>query len=201
MSKDKNHVVGEVVETPATPAPEPKPEPPTSRWITLTAYAPLQIVQAGNFLRYGEGGVQRYGPDATPERTNHPHRLTAHLTLKRAQGEPAFDDPEFVMRDSQLEKPFDLDGPTFWLGQKRSARFFTTWVWDFYRMHSGIRVQVEVPPEDANEEWRTFDTMLRSLRPGDKIVVGVKSLAGDILQVYPIDNPATEITEAPPHAD
>lgn len=154
--------------------------------LTLTAYAPLHVVSTANYLRYGPEGVQRYGPNATSRAPVHPHQVTIHMTVKNIYGEIKFDYPSVLLQDSDPTAPFDLEGTTVWMGSSSDLQI--TWVWDFYRMFSGIRLEVKAV--DPQNEARIS---LQKLQPGDQIIMNVSSKSGDILQMYHVDEPAVEM--------
>lgn len=170
----------------AAPAPaEKKPEPGR---LVLTSYAPLQIVQAANYLRYGAAGVRQFGPGAPENPLPHPQRILVNLRLKRGTGTVLLALEEIALHNTTPEKPFDLEGTTIWAGERKAAHLELIWVWDFYRLYSGVRVAAVLPTEEnAAETWRTVSVALRSLQAGDQMILEARSPSGDILQVYPID--------------
>ena len=165
--------------------------------LTLTGYAPLKVVEASNYLRYGPTGVRRYGPDAPAEPPAHPHTITATFAFKDALGEVKATYEDVTLRDEDPTVPFTMEGTTIWRGGVGIARTTLTWVWDFYRMYSGLRISVRVPKPDADVRlaWRDARNLIESLQPGDKIVVSVSTESSDILQVYPVDAPASVLAE------
>ncbi|MBZ0308897.1 MAG: hypothetical protein K8I82_22710 [Anaerolineae bacterium] len=160
------------------------------RWLTLTAHAPIQVVAFANYLRFGPEGVRHFGPNTQDTSPPHPHSLMAQLSVKHMGGDTLLDYPDFVMQHSRPQEPFDLDGTTIWYGQDESAHLRVIWVWDFYRLFSGIKIGVEVPASES--KWEDTIQTLRKIQPGNQIVAAVTSRSGNILQVYPVDTPAVE---------
>lgn len=161
-----------------------------TRWLTLTAHAPIQVVAFANYLRFGPQGVRHFGPNTQETHPAHPHTLTAHLSIKYIGGDTLLDYPHFLMQHSRPHEPFDLEGTTIWYGQEETSHLRVIWVWDFYRLFSGIKIGVEVPASDS--KWEETIQALRKTQPGNQIIVAVTSRSGNILQVYPVDTPAVE---------
>ena len=164
------------------------------RWLGVSTQTALHVVPTANYLRYGPTGVRRFGPNAGETNAPHPHQITLMLTLKNAHGESLLQYESLQLEDVEPDSPFDLEGTNIWAGKHEEAHLRIIWVWDFYRMFSGFRVDVEIPPEKAtpSDAWKTAYEALQELKPGDQIVVSVQSGSGDILHVYPVCEPAIE---------
>lgn len=162
------------------------------RLLTLTAYAPLKVVTAGNYLRYGPTGVRRFGPNATEKPSQHPHEIEVQVVIKNSGGERLTEYNHVILHDSDPNAPFDLEGTNLWIGMVSEAHLEINWVWDFYRMFSGVKLAIELPEIDGGGVWAEAVSHLRQLKPGGQIVMSVHSASGDILQVYPVDEVAFE---------
>ena len=174
----KSEIIGEVV---------------PDRWLALTLYAPLRPVAASNYLRYGPDGVRHYGPQAS-EKLPHPHSIKVDVTAKQAGGKILFEQAGVLLVDQNPGAPFDLEGTVVWMGSLPGANVTVTWVWDFYRMYSGLRIQLDLgDPGTVQELWTRTQEALKSLAPGDQMIVRSGSESGAILQVYPVDEAVREI--------
>jgi hypothetical protein len=187
-----------VVEPSAPPEPElvaPSPLLPPKTWLTLTSFGVLQVVQTSNYLRYGPAGVRRFYPGAPLEAMPHPGIIHVKMTLKQpGSGELVV----FPHLHLSIRPPgFDLGGTNIWVGGDESARLQVSWVWDFYRLFSGVKLRVEVPSEATDTpEWESAYNTLRTLNAGGQIILEASGSAGDLLQVYPIDKTAQETHSA-----
>ena len=158
------------------------------RRLTLTSYSPLQIAQTANYLRYGRYGVRRFGPGAPVEHATHTQTITIMLSLKQATDKILLKIESLTLRNPHPETPFDLEGTNIWVGEQSDAHLQVMWVWDFYRLHSGLQISLELPPEDIQPgTWQEASIALRSLEAGDQVIVEAASRAGNILQIYPVD--------------
>ena len=163
----------------------------TQRWLALTAYAPLKVVAAANYLRYGPEGVRRFGPNSQEAPPVHPRSIAVEMTIKHWD-KPA-EKHSLTLFDSEPDTPFDLEGMNIWIGTGTESHLRVSWVWDFYRMFSGVKLEIEIPTGEVAAPWQQAATMLRELKPGDQIILSAGSRSGEILQVYPVDDPAVEV--------
>lgn len=177
----------EAVET----VPVVTPPAPTNTWLTITAFGVLHVVPAANYLRYGPSGVRRFHPGAAPEMMPHPGKITVTVTIKPALGgEPTlYPDLSLAIRPPG----FDLQGTNIWTGEDQDSRLHLSWVWDFYRLYSGVKLTVEVPAIEQDTRWNQTHRLLKTLASGAQIIVEHHSAVGSLLQVYPVDKTAREI--------
>lgn len=171
---------------PRPAAPEiPRVAAVSQGWLILISYAPLQIVQTANYLRFGPNGVRRFGPGTPNTPPPHPHTIHIKITLKQMTGKVVTVFDNLTLRNPDA---FDLEGMNIWSGKHEAAHLHVTWVWDFYRLLSGIRLALDLSRgADAGEAWKTAHESLRSLEAGAKVVVEASSLSGDIIQIYPFE--------------
>ena len=164
-------------------------------WLSVTAYAPLKVVQTLNYLRFGPQGVRRYGPGMVAHPDDPPQEIRVNLTLKRAGGDELVRYDGFILRP--LADQIDDNGTTLWMGSLEDAHLHASWAWDFYRLFSGVTLAVEAPrPNSRRKAWNTAYKSLRDLAPGDQIIVEAQSRSSTVLQVYPVDSPPAEVDQS-----
>jgi len=154
-----------------------------NRWLTLTLYAPLQVVQTTNYIRYGPHGVRRFHPGADAMLKPHPYSVMLGLLLKKATDKVLYEYPNLTLYHKEN---FDLNGVNVWYSELSAEHLQVTWVWDFFRLYSGVKIRVQKPdPTDKEHftEWQQTYDGLYNVQAGDKAIL----TAGDILQIYPID--------------
>jgi hypothetical protein len=199
---EPSHVEGELVEDSAEKPRRrntPKPKLQITRWLLLTAYSPLQVVQTTNYLRYGPEGVRQFGPGAPTEPPPRPHAIQITLTFKQAGDKILLSYEDLLLTPPDAAAPFNLEGTNLWIGKYDQAHLKIWWVWDFYRLFSGLRLLVDLPPEEARQSraWSTAANTIRNLTAGDQIIIEAKSKSSPILQVYPVDRMAIETAQEP----
>jgi hypothetical protein len=165
----------------------------------LTAYAPLQVVQTTNYIRYGPGGVRQFGPGAPAEPLPHPNTIQVTLTIKQAGNKILLSYEDLLLAPPDVTAPFDLEGTNMWIGKHDEAHLKVWWVWDFYRLFSGLRLLVDLPPQEMRQSkaWSTACNVIRDLKAGDQIIIEAKSKSSPILQVYPVDRMTIETAQEP----
>lgn len=161
----------------------------TARLI-LTAFAPLHVVAAANYLRYGARGVRRFGPGQPSEASQAPSEIKVNLKIKTPDDTLRLDYAKLWLSTHEKHSSYGLDGVHIWDGHIENTRLHLAWAWDFYRMYSGVKLALPVPTDDPAPEWLNAYATLQSLQIGDRIILEAHSPAGDILQIYPIDQPA-----------
>jgi len=153
------------------------------RWLLVQATALLASVATQNYVCFGGGPVPRYGLPPPPTPAADPAGLVLTLMLQDAAGKTRLECPglELSLRDATVRH-------LVWTGYEAARRLQTIWVWDFYRIQSHIALRVRVPAGDVSEKaavaWKETLDAVRALKPGDQIVVDVKSACGDIHQSH-----------------
>jgi len=169
-------------------------EPFKPHWLSVTAYAPLKVVQTLNYLRFGPQGVRRFGPGTPVKPDAPPEEIHVNLSIKQASGGELARFENLVMYP--LQDGISESKTTVWMVSLEDAHFHASWAWDFYRLFSGVTLAVEAPPpKNRRKAWNTAYRALRDLSPGDQIIVEAPSRSSNILQIYPVDGPALEISE------
>lgn len=160
--------------------------------LILVGFAPLQIVPTANYLRYGGAGVRRFSPGASGEPNLPAKAIRIGLTLKNVAGDTLWTQTEI---NFELASEIDLSGTNIWNTTVAEHHLTAQWVWDFYRLFSGIKLIVPIPPARAKAptEWRVLHDTLRDIKAGDKIIAEGPTSVGDILQVYTLDKSAQRI--------
>jgi hypothetical protein len=166
----------------------PEDEDFSPHWLSVTAYAPLKVVQTLNYLRFGPQGVRRFGPGTVARPDAPPGEIRVNLSIKQASGGELIRYDDFVMHP--LRDGIDESNTTLWMGSLDDAHFHASWAWDFYRLFSGVTLAVQAPrPNSRRKVWNSAYRALRDLSPGDQIIME----AHTILQIYPVDGPAVEV--------
>lgn len=155
-------------------------------WLRLSSQAPLPVAACLNYLRYGPGGVRRYGPGSPPPPPLDNRELSLSLRLKAASGQVRWETESLRLTLAAA----DFEGRNLWQGASPAARLVLRWTWDFYRLHSQLEILL-AKDSPASPEYTAALEALGALRAGDQAVVFVAGRAGDILTVYPIEGPAT----------
>jgi len=140
----------------------------------LTAFAPLPVVPTTNFLRYGGEGVRPFGRG----KSERPWVLRAIARLKAALGAGEVALPTFDLALHPPDALPNLAGVNHWVGV--GAGFQLEWVWDFYRLYSGVKLHLKGTPDaEHRAAWE-------GLKAGDHLLMSADLPTGAIFQVYPI---------------
>lgn len=133
-------------------------------WLTLTAYTPLPLVATTNILHYGDNMLPAVQIHHQPG-SQSPKKWIPQITFERNNAVP---DPE---------------GINIWKSIVEELRL--VWVWDFYRLFSGLRLEMPSPSESK------LHATLKNIAPGDQLIIEATPQTGKILQAFPIESGCT----------
>jgi len=172
------------------------PTPPT-RWLMVSASAPLDAVATTNFACYGQAGVPRYPyvmlrPSAPAE--DGPPTLCAELLLRDAQERPRLALLDLTLRQRQADAKQYI-----WETFVAERRLHIVWVWDFFRILSHAVLRVQLPPAELTpaEPWAQTLEAFRALNAGDTLTLNVASACGNVHQTHTLTAPARPWSSAP----
>lgn len=164
-----------VAEEPAPPAEEEAAEPLE---IDFKLHAPLPVVEAAHYLRYGRAGARRYGTqpeEAVPEPgTAEPLPVT--LSWQDAEGAELLTIPHVPLHQAQVE-----EDSVVWMGQDLSYGLQLAWVWDFYRMLSFVYMKIRLSPSPTAEQAALKEALL-ALSADDVLLLRADLPAGGLEQ-------------------
>jgi len=161
-------------------------------YLSLTTQAPLDVVAASNYLRYGPLGVRRFGPGTLTDAPKHPRNIRISLSFKTARGDLLHKIEALTLSDAHPETPSNLEGSTQWHGEDSPSHLRALWLWDMYRLTSFLRVGVELSPPDSapQGEWAKATQAIKTMQAGDKLLLTLQSLSGEMLQIYSLEEAA-----------
>ncbi|NDJ87378.1 MAG: hypothetical protein GYB66_15980 [Chloroflexi bacterium] len=157
----------------------------------LQSSAPLDVVGAEEYVRYGPG-LQRSltGPG---NRIVTPEDVTLRLAISSAAGAHLFSAPAIRLRRTE-HIPLQR---TAWASYEPGLHTAILWVWDFFRMTSFIQLRVGHPDDTdhaPSENARLLD-VIEKLQRGDQLLLHVDGISRPIVQPHIVthlpDKPAT----------
>jgi hypothetical protein len=154
---------------------------PQPRTLSLQLSAPLRVVAASDYLRYGSGGVRRYGPQEDLETPPvDASSLVVAMIWETAEGEVPLYLPDIPLRQTESDEHH-----TLWVGRASIYGLQVAWVWDFYRLlsHLFLRVAFSSPP---TPEQDSLLAAVRALCQGDRIRLAVALDSGAFEQAHPV---------------
>jgi hypothetical protein len=153
--------------------------------LELNLFADLDTVGAENYIRYGAGGPRRYVTTPVEHAIVTPDHVLISLEITRP-------DDALLFKAQQISLQRTGHAPqqrTIWSVQLPDYHVQMTWVWDFFRMLSFLRLRVEMLPDgtEGTPEWRALYQALQQLALRDQVVIRVESRSGQVLQCYTVD--------------
>ncbi len=149
---------------------------------TFRLHAPLRVVEATNFLRYGPDGVRRYGrpPQESASSSATAATLRASFAWQDANGHDVL-----VIEDIALRQAKADDRAAVWTAYVPAYGLSMAWVWDFYRVLSVVYWQFWVgsPPTPGQTAFREA---LQTLASGDGLRLRAALPTGVIDQWHPV---------------
>ncbi len=164
-----------VAEEPAPPAEEEAAEPLE---IAFKLHAPLPVVEAAHYLRYGRAGARRYGaqPEEAAPEPGTAEPLPVTLSWQDADGAELLTIPHVPLHQAQVE-----EDSVVWMGQDRSYGLQLAWVWDFYRMLSFVYMKIRLSPSPTAEQAALKEALL-ALSADDVLLLRADLPAGGLEQ-------------------